>query len=301
MNAWLRSLSLPVLLTPLVFSGGAHATPAGGGLDVIETAQAAGRFRTLLTALEAANLKQSLQGPGPFTVFAPTDTAFAKLPPGTLDELLKSENIDKLTNVLTYHVVPGNLSSADVVGADYLLALNGQRLDVEVTSQGVFIDGAQIFLTDVQCSNGVIHILDDVMLPELRDVVEVATQTPGFTILSAALTTAGLVDDLQTAGPFTIFAPTDAAFANLPPGTVERLLLPQNRDELIAVLTYHVVPAKVYRDQVKSGKVPTLQGENLQVRAAHGKMWVNQAQVGLVDIEASNGIIHVIDAVLLPY
>lgn len=294
-----RMLGLPKVIMSLVLTGTALARPSG--LDVIETAEAAGRFRTLLTAVEAAGLTETLKGSGPFTVFAPTDTAFAKLPPGTVEELLMQQNLDDLTTILTYHVVPGALTAADVIGSDYLLTLNGQRLDVEVTSQGVFLDGARIFLTDVICSNGVIHVLNDVMLPELRNLVEIATETPGFSILAAAVSAAGLEDALAGPGPFTLFAPTDEAFAALPAGTLERLLLPQNRDKLIAILTYHVAPAKVYRDEVKSGKYPTLLGETLQVRAAHGKMWVNQAQVGPTDIEARNGVIHVIDSVLLPF
>ena len=134
--------------------------------DIVSTAIAAGNFTTLAVALEAAGLVETLQGKGPFTVFAPTDEAFAKLPPGTVEELLKPENKEKLTSVLTYHVVQGRVTAKDVVDLESAETVNGQSLAVTVEDGGVTIDGANVVDADIECSNGVIHVIDRVVLPQ---------------------------------------------------------------------------------------------------------------------------------------
>jgi uncharacterized surface protein with fasciclin (FAS1) repeats len=131
--------------------------------DIVDTAVAAGNFKTLAKALEAAGLIETLKGAGPFTVFAPTDEAFAKLPAGTLDALLKDKA--KLTAVLTYHVVPGKVMAADVVKLKETKTVQGQSIKVD-TSAGVKVDGANVIKTDIACSNGVIHVIDSVILPK---------------------------------------------------------------------------------------------------------------------------------------
>jgi len=133
--------------------------------DIVETAVSAGSFNTLAAALEAAGLVETLQGDGPFTVFAPTDEAFAKLPEGTVEELLAPGNRDKLTAILTYHVVPGELMAADVVGADQATTVQGSPVRFRVTDGVAMIEGARIVQTDIQASNGVIHVIDSVILP----------------------------------------------------------------------------------------------------------------------------------------
>lgn len=133
--------------------------------DIVDTAVSAGQFNTLAAALEAAGLVDTLKGEGPFTVFAPTDEAFAKLPAGTLDSLLLPENRDRLVAVLTYHVVPGKVMAADVVGLSEAGTVNGQAIDIEVDGNTVKVDGASIVATDVTASNGVIHVIDAVILP----------------------------------------------------------------------------------------------------------------------------------------
>jgi uncharacterized surface protein with fasciclin (FAS1) repeats len=133
--------------------------------DIVETAIAAGSFETLLAAVKAAGLVETLQGDGPFTVFAPTDEAFAKLPAGTVESLLKPENRDKLVAVLTYHVVPGRLMAKDVVGAKYLKTVQGQNIKVSLKGDSAMVDGAKIVKTDIETSNGVIHVIDSVILP----------------------------------------------------------------------------------------------------------------------------------------
>jgi uncharacterized surface protein with fasciclin (FAS1) repeats len=141
--------------------------------------------------------------------------------------------------------------------------------------------------------------------PEIRaadapDIVAVASSAGNFTTLVAAIKAAGLVETLQGPGPFTVFAPTDEAFAKLPAGTVDDLLKPENKQKLVAILTYHVIPAKVMAADVKTGSVKTVNGASLNIVVADGKVTVNSANVIKTDIPASNGVIHVIDAVLLP-
>lgn len=135
--------------------------------DIVETAVAAGQFNTLAKALQAAGLVETLKGKGPFTVFAPTDEAFAKLPAGTLDSLLRPENKDRLTAILTYHVVPGKLLAADVVKQNSLKTVQGGSLRVSVKAgSNVLVDNARLVKTDILCSNGVIHVIDSVVLPQ---------------------------------------------------------------------------------------------------------------------------------------
>lgn len=135
--------------------------------DIVETAVAAGQFNTLAKVLQAAGLVETLKGKGPFTVFAPTDEAFAKLPAGTLDSLLRPENKDRLTAILTYHVVPGKLLAADVVKQNSLKTVQGGSLRVSVKAgSNVLVDNARLVKTDILCSNGVIHVIDSVVLPQ---------------------------------------------------------------------------------------------------------------------------------------
>ena len=134
--------------------------------DIVDTAVGAGNFTTLAAALTAAGLVETLKGEGPFTVFAPTDDAFAKLPAGTLESLLLPENKDQLVAILTYHVVAGKVKAADVVKLDTATTVNGQAADIEVTGGTVRIDGATVTATDIKASNGVIHVIDTVIIPD---------------------------------------------------------------------------------------------------------------------------------------
>ena len=134
--------------------------------DIVDTAVAAGSFSTLATALKAADLVETLKGKGPFTVFAPTDEAFAKLPPGTVESLLKPENKAKLQAILTYHVVAGSVRASDVMKLKSAKTVNGQSVSIKTTDGGVRIDGANVVKTDIETSNGVIHVIDTVILPK---------------------------------------------------------------------------------------------------------------------------------------
>ena len=287
---------------------GPNGGPCGSGHmaekphgDIVHVASEAGQFNTLLAAAKAAGLVDALTGDGPITVFAPTDEAFAKLPEGTVESLLKPENKDKLAAILKYHVVAGKMKAGKVVKAGALNTLNGQRLDVKVDGQAVKIDNATVVSTDIKATNGVIHVIDSVMLPSDKTIVEIAAGGDQFSTLVAAVKAAGLVDALNGDGPLTVFAPTNDAFAKLPEGTVENLLKPENKDQLIAVLTYHVVPGRVFSETAAGGAtVETLQGATVTTKAVKGKVLVNNATVVAADIDAANGVVHVIDTVILP-
>ncbi len=277
-------------------------TTATAKSTIVETAVAAGSFKTLVAAVQAAGLVDTLNGAGPFTVFAPTDEAFAKLPAGTLEMLLKPENKAKLASILTYHVVPGAVKAADVVKLKTAGTVNGQRVDIKVDGGKVTVDGANVVTTDIACSNGVIHVIDTVILPVDGTIVDVAVKNGSFNTLVAAVKAAGLVETLSGKGPFTVLAPTDAAFAKLPAGTLEMLLKPENKQQLVDILTYHVVPGvAAYSDAVvKMTEVPTVLGSSIAVKVVNGKVMLNGATVVAADVEATNGVIHAVDTVILP-
>jgi transforming growth factor-beta-induced protein len=265
--------------------------------DIVETAADDGSFTTLVTALEAANLVDTLKGTGPFTVFAPTDDAFNALPSGVLDDLLA--NVTALTEVLTYHVVSGKYMAADVVTLSALTTVQGDDLTIDVTDTTVKIDGATVVQTDIETSNGVIHVIDIVVVPGgVLDIVQTAEYAGSFTTLVTALEAADLVDTLKGTGPFTVFAPTDDAFNALPSGVLDDLLA--NVTALTEVLTYHVVSGKyMAADVVTLSALTTVQGGNLTISATDG-VQIDGANVVQTDIACRNGVIHVIDAVLIP-
>ena len=160
-----RSVVAGVLLALVAASGPAAAAAPAPQKDIVDTAVAAGSFQTLAAALQAAGLVETLKGPGPFTVFAPTDAAFAKLPAGTVESLLKPENKAKLTAILMYHVVPGRVLAAQVGGMTSAPTANGQTLAISSENGIVTVDGARVTKADILCSNGVIHVIDTVLLP----------------------------------------------------------------------------------------------------------------------------------------
>lgn len=302
--------------------------------DIVDTAVAAGDFTTLVAAVEAAGLVDALKGDGPYTVFAPTDAAFAKLPAGTVDALLADPK-GALTQVLLYHVVPGKVMSSDLSNGMQAATLQGEDV-VFSLADGAKVNNANIAAADIEASNGVIHVVDTVLLPPslatagstaegsaeatatpevaateaatstaaseaaAADIVDTAVAAGDFSTLVAAVQAAGLVDALKGEGPFTVFAPTDAAFAKLPAGTVDALLADPKGD-LTQILLYHVVPGKVMAGDVTDGlEATTLQGQPLKFAVKDGQVFVNDAQVVAADVAAANGVIHVIDSVLLP-
>lgn len=286
--------------------------------SIADIAVADGRFETLVTALTATDLVETLQGEGPFTVFAPTDDAFAALPEGTLETLLADPSA--LSDILLYHVVPGRVMAADVVSLDTAETVQGTNLDIAVNGDQVMVNDAQVIATDIEAANGIIHVIDSVLIPSADEaamedemmedeamedgmveqtIVDIAVADDRFETLVAALTAAELVETLQGEGPFTVFAPTDEAFEALPEGTLDTLLAAP--DALSDVLLYHVVSGEVMAaDVVGLDSADTVLGESVTVSVEGDQVMVNDAQVVLTDIEASNGVIHVIDAVLIP-
>jgi len=278
-------------------------------MDIVNTAVADGRFTTLVAAITAAELVDTLKGEGPFTVFAPTDDAFAALPEGTVESLLLPENKQALTDILLYHAVSGKVMAADVVNLESAATVLGKDVAIKVDGGKVYINDAEVIITDIETSNGVIHVIDSVLLPPSEEdammdktIVDIAVEDGRFNTLVAAVTAAELVDTLNGEGPFTVFAPTDDAFAALPEGTVENLLLPENKQALTDILLYHVVSGKVMAaDVVGLTSAPTVLGTDITITVKDGNVYLNDTiQVIITDIEASNGVIHVIDAVLLP-
>ena len=271
--------------------------------SIVEIAVGNPDFSTLVAALQAAELVDALSGEGPFTVFAPTNDAFAALPEGTLDSLLLPENKQQLTDILLYHVVSGNVLAEDVVNLTEAETLLGKNVNISVDMGSVMINEANVVATDLIGSNGVIHVIDSVILPpaDVADIVDTAVADGRFTTLAAALGAAELVETLKGEGPFTVFAPTDDAFAKLPAGTVESLLLPENKQQLTDILLYHVVAGKVMaEDVVTLTEAETVLGQNVTIKVEDGKVFINDAEVIITDIETSNGVIHVIDTVILP-
>jgi transforming growth factor-beta-induced protein len=251
--------------------------------DIIEVATAAGSFTKLAEALTAADLVDDLKGEGPFTVFAPTDAAFAKLSAAPTGDALK--------NVLLYHVLSGTVGPADLKEALAAKTLAGSPVLFKLEG-GAKINDAVISMTNVVAKNGVIHVIDSVIVPPQDDIVATAVAAGSFTKLAEALASADLVSALQAAGPFTVFAPTDAAFGKLsavPTG-----------DALKNVLLYHVTEGATGSGNLMAGAVPTLlMGESLTVDLASG-VKVNGVTVTQANILTKNGIIHVIDTVLVP-
>jgi uncharacterized surface protein with fasciclin (FAS1) repeats len=271
--------------------------------DIVDTAVGAGSFKTLVAAVKAAGLVETLKGEGPFTVFAPTDEAFKKLPAGTVETLLKPENLKKLQGILTYHVVSGSVMAADVVKLDSAKTVQGQDVMIEVVDGGVMINGAKVVTADIKCSNGVIHVIDSVILPPAKkaDIVDTAVSADDFNTLVAAVKAAGLVETLKSEGPFTVFAPTDKAFSKIPAATLKELLKPENKKKLAGILTYHVVPGKVMAaDVVKLTSAKTANGQEITIKVSDKGVMVDGANVIKTDIECGNGVIHIIDSVIMP-
>ena len=298
MKRTLKQLAASFAIVALL---GCNSTAKAADKDLVDTAIAAGSFKTLAAALDAADLVGALKGSGPFTVFAPTDEAFSKLPAGTVESLLRPENKEQLVAVLTYHVVPGRVAAKQVVELTGAKTLNGQRVDIAISDGNVAVDQAKVVATDINCANGIIHVLDSVILPAGDNIVETATKAGSFKTLLAAAKAAGLADALAGEGPLTVFAPTDQAFAKLSDGTVEALLRPENKSKLAAILKYHVVPGRVYSEDALAAKeAKTLQGSNIRISVSGANAKINDANLMTTDLDASNGVIHVIDSVILP-
>merc|ERR1719454_2850989 len=279
--------------------------------SIVEVAAGNKDLSTLVTALTAGKLVTALEAKGPFTVFAPSNEAFAKLPKATLNSLLEPKNIKQLDAVLEYHVVAGAaVFSKDLKASQKVKTLMGEQLTVTKSWRGVYINGkAKVTIPDVSATNGVVHIINTVLVPNKvahaasKSIVELAVGTKDLSTLVAALKAGKLVTALSGKGPFTVFAPTNAAFAKLPKATLNSLLEPKNIKQLDAVLEYHVVAgAAVFSKSLKSSqRVKTLQGSTILVQRSWRGVYINRkSKVTTADVKATNGVVHIINTVLLP-
>ena len=255
----------------------------------------------LAGAVVASGLAETLSGDGPFTVFAPTDSAFALLPEGLVETLLEDPS-GQLTTILMHHVYGGSALSTDLSDGMMVTTLAGTELEVEIDTNGVYIGGAMVVIADLTADNGVVHVIDAVLVPveDTTTVVDIIVGSPNHTTLAAAVGAAGLVETLSGDGPFTVFAPTDAAFALLPEGLVATLL-EDPTGQLTTILTHHVYAGSANSIDLYDGMmVPTIAGGALEVAIDFTGVYIDNAMVTVADIETSNGVVHVIDAVLIP-
>ncbi len=269
--------------------------PTSTVLDIIVGSSA---HNTLEAAIFAAELDGALSGEGPFTVFAPTDDAFAALPEGTVEALLQDPT-GALAQILLYHVVGAKALSTDLSDGQMITTLNGDSVTVKIMDGMVYIDNAMVTVADLEASNGVVHVIDAVLVPT-STVLDIIVGSPAHNTLEAAIFAAELDGALSGEGPFTVFAPTDDAFAALPEGTVEALLQDPT-GALAQILLYHVVGAKALSTDLSDGQmITTLNGDSVTVKIMDGKVYIDNAMVTVADLEASNGVVHVIDAVIIP-
>ncbi len=270
-------------------------TPPATVVDIVVESE---DHDTLETALLAAELADDLNKTGPFTVFAPTDDAFAALPDGLLDDLL-ADTTGQLAEILLYHVVNASALSTDLTDGQMITTLNGDSVKVTIDGAMVMIDSAMVTVADLETDNGVVHVIDAVLIPQ-STVLDIVVGSPDHTVLESAVIAAELDDDLSGEGPFTVFAPTDAAFEALPDGVLDDLLADPT-GELASVLLYHVVGAKALSADLSDGQmITTLNGDSVTVSIDGSTVMIDNAMVTVADLEADNGVVHVIDAVILP-
>ena len=269
--------------------------------DIPTNASNTGIHDSLVAALSHVDLVTTLQGDGPFTVFAPTDDAFtaAGIDLSTFDT---DEENATLVDILTYHVISGNVMSSNLTDGMTATALNNDTLTFTVNSDNILVNDANVVTADVESSNGVIHVIDKVLMPpaDLVDIPTVATETGIHTALVAALSQAGLVSTLQGDGPFTVFAPTDDAFtaAGIDLSTFDT---DEENATLVDILTYHVVSGNVISSDLTDGMTAAaLNTDDLTFTVNSDGVKVNDANVVSADVAALNGVIHVIDKVLMP-
>ncbi len=301
----LLAAALGASTTLLQACGGSDDEPQR---NIVEVAQNNPELSILVEAVVAAGLVPTLST-GTLTVFAPTNAAFAALLGElgiTKDALLANKPL--LTAVLTYHVLGSKVARADVPLGKAITPVSGGFFKIESSNGLKITDGrnrvTNITATDIYATNGVVHLVDRVLLPADKDIVATASALPDFSILVEAVVAAGLVGTLQGPGPFTVFAPTNAAFASLLAelGVTKQALL-ADKALLTSVLTYHVVPARVLKAEVPvNTAITTVQGQSFTVNASLVITDQKQRKSNIVatDVFTSNGVIHAVDTVILP-
>jgi len=293
-------LFFALLLTVLAYSGCVEEEKEEEPKNIVQTASANDDFDTLVEALITAGLDSALANESKeFTVFAPTDAAFSELESDYLTNLVQNDT-DNLTKILTYHVLSGTVMSSDLSDGMSVETLQGKYVDITIDDGTVYVNDAEVTTVDIECSNGVIHVIDTVLVPK-DNIVETAISYNDFNTLVDAVVAADLVDTLSDeSAEYTVFAPTDVAFSDLDTGYLNNLI---NNDtaNLTDILTYHVVPDIVYSYELSDNMTATtVQGSNITVQIINQSIYIDDAKVILRDIECSNGVIHVIDKVILP-
>lgn len=267
-------------------------TNGNGTGNIAEVAESDDSFSDLVSALTDAGLLSTLEGEGPFTVFAPTNDAFANLSADLSD--------DELSEVLSYHVVESNIASGDLESEQSVETLAGGELFVTADENVVINDTATVTNADIEASNGVIHAIDVVLLPDsYQNVVGIVSKRYELQSLEDAVVEADLVATLEDDGPYTVFAPTDEAFEDVD-------LSGLSQEELQNILTYHVLPEEVMSGDIESGTVETVNGETIDIEVdGEGNVTLtdqagNTSAVTTVDLQGTNGVVHIIDGVLSP-
>ena len=309
----MNALSKRQFLKLSLASGVALSLSACGGgddHDIVDVLSDYSEYSLLVEAVQAAGLVDTLKGRGPFTVFAPTNTAFVNLL-GELETTKDALFADKplLTAVLTYHVLAARVPAADIPFGRAITTVETGIFKIDNVGGPVITDErnrtANITVTNLYASNGVIHGIDKVILPGDKDIVATAQSVPDFSVLVEAVIAANLVTTLQGAGPFTVFAPTNAAFtAALSELGVSKEDLFADTELLTQILTYHVVPARVLKAEVPlNTNITTVEGATFQVNSSLQIVDVANRLPNIVttDVLTSNGVIHVIDRVILPF
>lgn len=275
-------------------------------LNVVGVIKTNPNLSTLSTAINAANLEAALAGEGPFTIFAPTNEAFAKLDPAILNNIISTPSL--LTALLQYHVVSGNVKSTDLANGPVATLLSGQSVDVNISGGMVTLNGSsEVIAADLMAVNGVVHMIDEVLIPEdfyAQTIVQIAVSNPDFSILVSALSKPELSDLLAAANDptsnLTVFAPNNAAFnatlAALGKNSIDDLPVGLLRE----IVMYHILGGAVMSNELSNGDVPTLlTDESVSVDITNG-VKINGTKVIAADIKAVNGVIHVVESVLLP-
>lgn len=306
---FLRLCFVGLLITSLTAcGGGSDDHPAQPTSNIVSLAGSDPRLSILVEAVTAADLASTLSGTGPFTVFAPTNDAFVSL----LNELQLTKaqllaNKPLLTSVLTYHVLAGQVSKASVPVGKAITTLQGGFFKIDANGTGLQVtDGrnrnSNIVQTDLNASNGVVHVIDKVLLPADKNIVQTALALPDFSILAEAVVAANLQDALSGKGPFTVFAPTNAAFASLLSElSISKEALLANKPLLTSVLTYHVLNSNTLKADITPGAaLTTLAGQTFSINA---NLFITDqrgrtAKITGTDVLTNNGVIHIIDKVI---
>ena len=271
---------------------------AFGQKDILSILQDAEEFSSFTEMIHVVGLDNLISGPGTFTLFAPVDSAFLKLPDNTAEDL--SNNLPFMRRVLLFHIVPGSLCSQVIVQNPELETLLGQSLAID-SRGGIRVDGSTILVRDIHASNGTIHVIDSVIFPhEEPDIAQVMRNTGILDVAMSAFEETSIVDVLKGEGPITVFVPSDVAFARIPCETMEALI--SDPEWLREVLLYHISEGLfATQDLILENEVKSLQGEIIEAKATESGLGIQDTLIIVGDIGARNGIIHIIDHVMFPH